>query len=222
MTVSKLTGLAERMKALIEAEERRRSEARSEAERAAAARRELEARMERRKAEGRAARAALLDEVVTFSSAIGHLTAKRGDDGAVALGYRGRRVLLEPDGDDDRIAIRLDDEIVPRNHHLARDGEEWELVFDHGTTVVRFDLESGLTHLLREHLLVPLPPSDALPVHGIAEPEEAAVAAEPEAPVAAQSTAPAPTATEPAAPARKRKVKGPPGSELKELKGRLA
>lgn len=216
---TKLTGLAERMKALIEAEERRRSEAREDAERAAAARRELEARMERRKAEGRAARAALLDEVVAFCTEIGHLTAKRGDDGAVGLGFRGRRVLLEPDGDDDRIAIRLDDEVVPRNHHLARDGEEWELVFDHGTTVARFDLESGLAHLLREHLLVPLPAAafDALPVEAAPAPAPAPAPVEPVAP----SPPVVPAAVADPAP-RKRKAKGPPGSELKELKGRLA
>ena len=226
MAGSKLAGLAGRMKALIEAEEQRRDAEKAEQERAAAARRELDARMEKRKAAGRAARAAMLDDIEGFCATIGHLKATREEGGAVRLAFRGRMVLLEPDGDDDRIALRLDDEVVPRTHHLARDGEEWEVVFDHGTSTVRFGLEDGLTEILREHLWVPLPKgrigSDELPSAPAPAPEPPPSAAPSELESAPATEAPAASEEPATKPRRGKGTKATPGSELKELKGPLA
>ncbi|MCB9689661.1 MAG: hypothetical protein H6738_16185 [Alphaproteobacteria bacterium] len=236
MAESRLAGLAGRMKALIEAEEKRRDAEAAEQERAAAARRALDAKLEKRKAAGRAARAAMLADVESFCATIGHLRALREGDGAVRLEYRGRTVVLEPDGDDDRIAIRLDDEVVPRNHHMARDGEDWEVVFDHGTSTVRFGLEDGLTQILREHLWVPLPKGH-IEVEDVVTAAPAPAPEPPPAPtpvaeaasVVEAAPAPEPPAAEPAAaPAAPSSAKGrrsskkePPGSAVKELKGPL-
>lgn len=197
MAENRLSRLAGKMKQDIEREELRRKAAEDARAKADAERRESESRQAKRRAEAQKARRALLADIAAFGSELGHLRVASDDDG-VTLSFRGAEVRFEAEGPEDRIAIRLPAEVVPRNHHLSRDDGEWEMVFDHGTVVRRFTLEEGIEEVLRNHLLVPLPTADQTPA------------------------APAP-APEPESKGR-RKGKGgkvTPGSGLQELKGPL-
>jgi hypothetical protein len=156
MPENRLGRLAGRMKQEIEREETRRKQADEQRARAEAERKETESRVARRRAEAQKARRALLEDLAAFGSELGHVRVASDDEG-VTLAYRGREVRFEIDGPEDRLALRIPGEVVPRNHHVARDEGEWEVVFDHGTVVNRYDLEQGLEELLRNHLLVPLP-----------------------------------------------------------------
>lgn len=194
MADTRLGRLADRMKQDIEREEQRRKAADEQKARAEAERKDAETRLARRRAEAQKARRELLHDLEGFGRTLGRVQVAADAEG-VTLGFRGREIRFEVDGPEDRIALRLPGEIVPRNHHLARDEGDWEVVLDHGTVVDRFPLEEGLEELLRNHLLVPLPAAGAAP----------------------------PASDEPA-PKKGRGRKGgkvTPGSDLRELKGHL-
>ncbi len=194
---SKLGALAARLKKGIEAEQERRLEE----ERARA---EAEERAARARDEGQSARKALLDELFAFGNAVGHLDVRR-EKGSLVLGYDGRAVVLIPEGDLDRIDLRLPDDHEPRRHHLTRDEDgEWELAIDEGEHLRRLPLELGLEELMRVALRVPLegrpPPPPGAP---------------PPAPP------PPPPPVERPAPRARRQDTAPPGSKITDLKGPL-
>ncbi len=137
----KLGGLAERVKRNIEAAESRAQEQADTREAEQAARRaKIDA--------AQAARAELLDDIAGFGMAVGHLEVVHS--GHVALTFRGQTARFEPDGEYDRIAIRLPEQ-WPRNHHLSRDEEgEWVVALDIGGKLQAFPLEMGIERVLRE------------------------------------------------------------------------
>lgn len=162
MAETRLAKLAGRMKKAIEQEETRRKAADEQKARADAERREAESRTKKRQAEAQRARRLLLADLFGFGQELGVVAAEQDDEG-VTLTYRDRAVRFEIEGAEDRVTLRIPGEVVPRNHHLARDGDQWEVVFDHGTVVNRFDLEAGLEEILRNQLQVPLPDPNATP-----------------------------------------------------------
>jgi hypothetical protein len=180
------------MKQEIDKEEQRRKSVDEQKTKADADKKAAETRIARRRAEAQRARKSLLEDLRGFGEQLGHVAVSADDEG-VTLSFRGREVRFEEDGPEDRIALRIPGEVVPRNHHLARDGEVWEVVFDHGTVVNRYELEVGLEELVRNQLQLPLP--------------------------AAGASAAADLDGKPKG--RKGKGKVTPGSDVKELKGHL-
>lgn len=156
MAESRLGKLAGRMKQEIEREDQRRKAADEQKAKAESERRDAESRIKKRQADAQRARRNLLSELFGFGQELGVVGAEQDDEG-VTLSFRGRAVRFEIDGPEDRIALRVPGEVVPRNHHITRDGDAWEVVFDHGTVVNRHPLEAGLEEILRNQLLVPLP-----------------------------------------------------------------
>jgi hypothetical protein len=128
------------------------------------------AHTEARLAEGRAARSALLQQLVAFGRAVGHLQVSARED-RVALAWGSQAVSFLPEGDGDRIRVRLGGLAGPDD--LSRDSDEdghiriyrhpdmgdaWVL------SVERDDIEdveplfdAGIVHLLTEGLGIPEP-----------------------------------------------------------------
>jgi hypothetical protein len=136
MAESRLGKLAGRMKQEIEREDQRRKAADEQKAKADTERRDAESRIKKRQADAQRARRTLLSELFGFGQELGVVGAEQDDEG-VTLSFRGRAVRFEIDGPEDRIALRVPGEVVPRNHHITRDGDAWEVVFDHGTVVNR-------------------------------------------------------------------------------------
>jgi hypothetical protein len=152
---SKLGMLANRIRSQIDADEARRDREEEARKQAAAARRETDAKLARQKAQGQAARAALLDDIAAFAEAVGHLELAR-EALVVSVAFRSRAVRFEPDGDFDRIALVVPGQ-TPRNHFLGRDEQgEWEVVLDEGTKIRRLSLAEGLEEVMRTMLEVPI------------------------------------------------------------------
>ncbi len=152
----RLADLAARLKGELDAVEAGRQQA--EAERAAL------------QEAAREARRTLVRELAAFGRAVGHLHVDAKED-RLAFRYGSQRVAFLPEGDGDRLKVRIgtvlgpdeatsrdiDEELVHVYRHpdarvwvlaVVRDGEEWvEPLF-----------EAGLVHLLTEGLGLPQPP----------------------------------------------------------------
>lgn len=204
---NKLSGLASRLRAGIEAA----ADAKERAEREAKA---AEERAANALAAARAARAEMVAELYAFAVSIGHIEVVGSPpEGPLSLRYLGREIRFVVEGDGDRIAI-VDGS--GRAHHLTRDTlGEWEVAFDEPNGLRRLPVEYGLEELIAANLAIAVEPAAESP-----SPAPAAPVA-PAKPVVA-AAAPLPTAktAAPAADDKPKKKKGPqvsPGSGVREL-----
>lgn len=118
---------------------------------------------ERRLAEARQARQALLDDLAAFGQAVGHLEVEQGED-RLALRFGERQIVFQADGPADRVAV----EIAP---HTQAQGAPKVVLYRHPDAEHRWVLsvgegrsaaaellfDAGLIHLLTEGLGLPLP-----------------------------------------------------------------
>lgn len=121
-------------------------------------------------ASARAARSKLLDDLVVFAEAIGHISAERGDD-HTALQWRGRTLSFIARGPADHVEVSFDGLLAlaasddapgasmsPIRLYRARsEGNPWMVgVMNDGVEEVEPLFDIGLTHLLVAGLGLPL------------------------------------------------------------------
>jgi hypothetical protein len=113
---------------------------------------------ERRLQDGSKARAELLMELSEFAAAVGHLTSERVGEG-IALGYQGRSVLFQPEGDGDRLCVTFEGVASTTDHTLYREsalGDKWVWSFRRRGQEERMPLfDAGLEALLAMALGLP-------------------------------------------------------------------
>ena len=136
-----------------------------------AGRKEAEAEAEVRRAADREARSALFRDLIAFGRAVGHLQVSGRED-HVALAWGSQAIAFLPEGDGDRIRVRLGGLAGPDD--LGRDPEDahiriyrhpdtdgmWVLSVERdGVEDVEPLFDAGLVHLLTEGLGIPEPPA---------------------------------------------------------------
>lgn len=137
-----------------------------------AGRREADARAEARQAEDRAARIALLQDLAAFGRAVGHLQVSARED-HVAMAWGSQAISFLPEGDGDRIRVRLGGLAGPDDLGREPEGDTHIRIYRHpdtaGLWVLSVDrdgveeieplFDAGLVHLLTEGLGIPEPPA---------------------------------------------------------------
>lgn len=114
---------------------------------------------ERLREEGRAARAALFDDLAAFASLVGHLDVERREEG-VTLSYGGSKLAFDAVGDDDRVKVTFAiAEARGEQHRLYRERglqDRWVWVSVRFSQEERQPLfERGLEDLLVRALALP-------------------------------------------------------------------
>jgi hypothetical protein len=153
----KLEDLARRFKAALDAEQHARDAA--------------AARLSRSRAEARAARASLFDDLAALGRAIGAVDVHADDDG-VTLTFGEQRLAFLADGDGDRVRVAIggvEGEPIRIFRHPEAEFA-WVLsVGAPGAEAVEALFDRGLVHLLTEGLGLPAPLPSA-PAAGRSQP----------------------------------------------------